>query len=296
MEYLIHIFILIGIFSTLSLSLNLVVGHAGLMSVCQAAFFGIGSYTSALTACRLGLPFSASLIAALCFSALLATLISLPTLRLRGDLAVLGTFGFQMIIFSVLNNWTELTNGPLGVGGIPQITFLNLQLTVGGSALVLSFITAAVTWWLVRCIAGSPFGRVLRAIREDDILTQALAKNAFRFRVVVIAVSAAMAGAAGAFYAHYASYIDPSSFTVMESVFILAMVIVGGQATTWGPVVGAVLLVSLPEMFRFVGMPSAIAANVRQILYGSALVACMMWRPQGLVGAYTSRKAEAKRQ
>ena len=135
-------------------------------------------------------------------------------------------------------------------------------------------------------LASSPFGRVLRSIREDEPFAASLGKNTLRFKVTAFAVSAALAASAGGLYAHYNTYIDPSSFTVMESILVVSMVIVGGAGSLWGPVIGAVVLVSLPEALRFVGLPVSVAANVRQILYGGLLVIMIMFRPRGLVGTY----------
>jgi branched-chain amino acid transport system permease protein len=127
---------------------------------------------------------------------------------------------------------------------------------------------------------------VLHAIREDEVFAKAQGKNTVCFKVTAFAVSAALAAMAGSLYAHYITYIDPTSFTVMESILIISMVIIGGAGSLWGPLVGAVVLVTLPEALRFVGLPSAVAANLRQIIYGSLLVIMMMFRPRGLVGKY----------
>ncbi|MEK7676048.1 MAG: branched-chain amino acid ABC transporter permease [Verrucomicrobiota bacterium] len=135
-------------------------------------------------------------------------------------------------------------------------------------------------------ITSSPFGRVLHAIREDDVFAKAHGKNTLYFKVTAFAGSAALAAMAGSLYAHYITYIDPTSFTVMESILIISMVIIGGAGSLWGPLVGAIVLMTLPEALRFIGLPSAVAANLRQIIYGSLLVITMMFRPRGLVGKY----------
>jgi len=130
----------------------------------------------------------------------------------------------------------------------------------------------------------------MHALREDEVFAQSLGKNTVRFKVVTFALSTALAASAGSLYAHYITYIDPTSFTVMESILIISMVIIGGAGSLWGPLVGAVVLVTLPEALRFVGLPSAVAANLRQIIYGSLLVVMMMFRPRGLVGKYGFNK------
>jgi branched-chain amino acid transport system permease protein len=145
---------------------------------------------------------------------------------------------------------------------------------------------AVLSFWLLCRLVRAPFGRVLRAIREDEVFTQSLGKSVTGFKVKAFVIGAALAAVAGSLYAIYITFIDPTSFTVQESIFMLAIVIVGGAGNLWGSVIGAVVLVSLPELLRFVGLPSAIAANVRQILYGGLLVVMMLWRPQGLLGEY----------
>lgn len=136
----------------------------------------------------------------------------------------------------------------------------------------------------------APFGNVLRAIREDEIFAQSLGKNVSYYKVLVFAIGAGLVSIGGALYAYYITFIDPTSFTVTESIFMLSIVIVGGAGRLSGSVIGAVLLVSIPELLRFIGMPSSIAANMRQILYGGLLVIFMMFRPKGIFGEFGFRR------
>jgi branched-chain amino acid transport system permease protein len=212
--------------------------------------------------------------------------VSLPSLRLHDDYFVIATFGFQMILFSIFNNWMDLTRGPLGIPGIPQPVIFGWHVSSHWDFLVLSAIFAYFAYFVVTRLSSSPFGRVLHAIREDEVFAQALGKNTLGFKVTAFAVSAALAASAGSLYAHYITYIDPTSFTVMESILVISMVIIGGAGSPWGPLIGAVVLVTLPEALRFVGLPSSVAANLRQIFYGTLLVVMMMVRPRGLVGHY----------
>lgn len=290
MDYVIHILILISLYSTLAISLDLVVGHTGLLSLAQAAFYGLGAYVSALIALRLGMPFPVSLLAAMGAAALSSLAISLPASRLHDDYFVIAAFCFQMILFSVLNNWIEVTRGPLGISGIPQVEFLGWAVNSRGHFLIVAVGLAVLAHGVVGRITSSPFGRVLHAIREDDVLARAMGKNDLYFKAVAFGMSAALAASAGTLYACYVTYIDPSSFTVMESVLILAMVIIGGAGTRWGPLVGAAVLVVLPEALRFLGLPSIMAANLRQTIYGVLLVVVVMAWPRGLAGGYDFRR------
>lgn len=294
MEYLLHILILIGIYTILSVSLNLIAGYAGLLSIAHAAFYGVGAYVAALMALKLHSPFIINIICAIVMSALLGALVGIPSLRIRDDYFVIATFAFQVITFSVLNNWVSFTSGPMGLPGIPQPTIFGLKISSHVGFLLLVGIFCVLTLLVARRIVQAPFGRVLKAIREDEIFAQAAGKNVAAYKVLVFMIGAGMAAVAGVMYAYYISFIDPTSFTVMESIFIISIVIIGGAGSLWGPVVGAALLVTLPELLRFVGLPSSIAANLRQIIYGGLLVFFMMWRPQGLLGEYAFQSGESK--
>ncbi|HDZ20145.1 hypothetical protein LCGC14_0016990 [marine sediment metagenome] len=294
MEYLLHILILIGIYVILSVSLNLIAGHTGLLSIAHAAFYGVGGYVAALMALKFNSPFLVNIVCAIVLSGLLGALVGIPSLRIRDDYFVIATFAFQVIAFSVLNNWVSFTGGPMGLPGIPQPTIFGLQVSSQLGFLVLVGVFCALTLWVIHRIVRSPFGRVLKAIREDEVFAQAAGKNVAAYKVLVFVIGAGMAAVAGVMYAHYISFIDPTSFTVMESIFILSIVIIGGAGSLWGPVVGAVVLVVLPELLRFVGLPSSVAANVRQIIYGGLLVAFMMWRPRGFLGEYAFQGKEAR--
>ncbi len=287
MDYLIHILVLVCIFAVLTVSLDLLAGHMGSLSIAHAAFYGLGAYTSALIVTRIGAPFVIGVAAGTVVAAAISFIVSLPSLRLHDDYFVIATFGFQMILVSIFNNWMHVTRGPLGIPGIPQPVIFGWHISSHADFLILAFVFAAFAYFVVYRLTSSPFGRVLHAIREDEVFAQALGKNTLRFKVTAFAVSAALAAMAGSLYAHYITYIDPTSFTVMESILVISMVIIGGAGSTWGPLVGAVVLVTLPEALRFVGLPSNVAANLRQIFYGALLVVMMMFRPRGLAGRYS---------
>lgn len=286
MEYLLHILIITGIYIILALSLNLIVGYTGLASLGHASFFAVGAYTSSLLALRLGVsPLIGFLIGA-CAACLLGVVIGFPSLRLKGDYLALATFGFGVIVYSVAKNWVGLTRGPMGLPGIPQPTLFFIHFDSLISYLLLVAFFVLVMLFVIRRIVNSPFGRVLRGIREDEIATRALGKDPDRYKILVFVIGAGFAGIAGGLYAHYITFIDPSSFTVMESILIILMVVFGGMGSIAGSFLGASILVILPELLRFLGMPSSIAAPMRQMIYGALLVALMLKRPQGLVGKY----------
>ncbi|MDL1964293.1 MAG: branched-chain amino acid ABC transporter permease [Deltaproteobacteria bacterium] len=290
MEYFLHILILIGIYVILSVSLNLITGYAGLLSIAHAAFYGVGAYVAALLALKFHSPFLANIVCAVILSGLLGALVGIPSLRIRDDYFAIATFAFQVITFSIMNNWVSLTSGPMGLPGIPQPTLLGWEINNHIDFLLLVSILCVITLWISHKIATSPFGRVLKSVREDEIFAQAMGKNVASYKVLIFVIGAGMASVAGVMYAYYISFIDPTSFTIMESIFIISIVIIGGAGNIWGSVLGATLLVILPEALRFLGMPSSIAANMRQIIYGALLVIFMLFRPQGFIGEYAFKK------
>ncbi len=290
MEYLLHILILIGIYIILSVSLNLITGYSGLLSIAHAAFYGVGAYVAALLALKFHSPFLANIVCAVILSGLLGALLGIPSLRIRDDYFAIATFAFQVITFSIMNNWVSFTGGPMGLPGIPQPAIFGWQINSHYEFLFLIFLLCIITLWISHKIVTSPFGRVLKAIREDEVFAQAMGKNVASYKVLIFVIGAGMASVAGVMYAYYISFIDPTSFTIMESIFIISIVIIGGAGNIWGSVLAAAVLVILPEALRFLGMPSAIAANMRQIIYGALLVIFMLFRPQGLIGEYSFRK------
>lgn len=290
MEYLFHILAMVGIYAILAVSLDILVGQTGLLSVAHGAIYGLGAYVSALMVVRTGAPFIVGLIVSVIATVIVAVGISLVSVRLRGDYFILATFCFQMILFNLLNNWTAATGGAEGISGIPRPTIFGWEIRSSGQFAALSCVLASLAFVIVRRIASSPFGRVLRAMREDEAIAEAFGKNTNQFKLGAFMVSSALAAVAGTIFAHYITYIDPSSFTVTESILVVSMVIIGGAGSSWGPIMGAALLVSLPEILRFAGMPAAIAANARQILYGTLLVIMMKYRPRGFVGQYSFRR------
>lgn len=286
MEYLLHILILIGIYTILAVSLNLLVGFTGILSIAHAAFYGIGAYVAALLALRLETPFLLNIILAMIAAGVFGAIVGFPSLRLREDYFIIATFAFQIIIFSILNNLVNFTGGPLGLPGIPQPDIFRYEISSHLEFLILVIVLAGFTYWITNRVVRSPFGRLLKSIREDEVFTQAVGRNVSSAKVKVFIISASLASISGVIYASYITYIDPTSFTVMESIFIISIVIIGGAGNLKGSILGAVFLVALPELLRFVGLPNSVAANVRQILYGALLVIMMMWRPRGFLGEY----------
>ena len=286
MNYLLHILIMIGIYIILSLSLNLLVGYGGLLSIAHAAFYGIGAYIYTLILINWGLPFWLALVISILGTGLIALVVAYPALRLKGDYFILATIGLQMIVFDILYNWVNLTRGPYGIPGIPRAAVFGFEFrSIPANLLLVAVLTVLVVLFS-KGIFNSPFGRILKSIREDETASKAMGKNTTKVKIWAFVLAGGIAAIAGALYASYITYIDPTSFTLDESIFILAVILVGGSGNLKGPIVGAAFMIILPELLRFLGLPDTIAPNVRQIIYALTLILLMFFRPQGIAGEY----------
>lgn len=286
MNYLLHILIMIAIYTLLTLSLNLPVGYTGLLSLAQAAFYGIGAYAATLFMMQAGINFFAAVVLAVILSATLSLLVSYPAIRLRGDYFILASLAFQIIIFTVLYNWIDLTRGPYGIPGIPRPELFGIVFDSLPKFFALCGGIAVGVASVAKRLCSSPFGLVLKAIREDELSAISIGKDVRKFKILAFAISSGLAAIAGGLYASYVTYIDPTTFTLDESIFILSIVMVGGSGNLRGPVIGTLLMILLPEGLRFLGIPDSVAPNVRQIIYALVLILLMMFRPQGLAGEY----------
>jgi branched-chain amino acid transport system permease protein len=286
MTYLFHVLILIGIYSILTMSLNLVIGYIGLPSLGHISFYCIGAYTSALLSLRFSISPWLGLLLGGCLAALASITVSLPAIRLKDDYLALATMGLGVIVYGLTKNLTDLTNGSLGLAGIPSFNIFGNQLSSLPAYLAIVVVGVLVTYLTLFRIINSPFGRVMKSIRDDEIAALATGVNVNLYKIVTLAIGAFFAGTAGALYAHYITFIDPSSFTVTESLTVMLMVIFGGVGSLNGSILGTVCLIIFPESMRFLGIPSSLAAPTRQVLYGAILIFLMLKRPQGLLGEY----------
>lgn len=286
MDYLFHLLILISIYVILSASLNILVGFTGLFSLAQAAFFGIGAYASALLAIHLGLSFWEATGIPILLTMIIGVFLALITLRLGGDYFILAVLGFQIMISGVLQNWVSLTRGPFGIYGISNPRFLGITISSNLQYLLLYGLISLGSYGIIHRLLASPFGRVLKAIREDEMAIQVLGKNIVHFKMIVFAISSGFAALAGSLHAHYFSTLHPVSFSLVESILIITIVIIGGSGSLKGSVLGTILLVLFPEGLRFLKISSDVAAPIQQMVYGFLLIFFMLFRPQGLIGEY----------
>lgn len=281
--YFIHLLILVGIYVILAISLQLAVGFTGLLNLGHIAFYCAGAYTSALLALA-GLPFWFCFLSAGVIAMLFGFLLSVPTNKLKGDYLALATLGFSFVIYAVALNWTSLTRGPLGLPGIPRPSLFGFIFSNNFSFLILTFVIVLISYLIIKRIVVSPFGKVLEAVRDDELATKVLGKNTFKIKSYALGISAFFAGIAGSLYAHYITFIDPSSFTILQLIPVIAIVIIGGLASLKGTAIAAVILVLLPEPLRFIGFPSSIVGPARQIIYALLLLLILIYKPKGFYG------------
>lgn len=277
-QYLMRIFIMIGIYSILGMGLNILTGYTGLVSLGHAGFFAIGAYTSSLLMLRFNVPFLAAMICAACLTGAVGLLLGLPSLRLTGSYLTIVTLGFGEIVKMIIVNWDVVTNGTLGLKNIPKPSFFGVSMTLANHGLyymmlVLVFLVGVASMAIIR----SNTGRAFQAIKEDEMAATMMGIHTMRYKVLSFVVSAFITGIAGAFYATLVGFIDANSFTFDVSTLIISVVIVGGMGTMRGMFLGAALLVAFPEVSRSL-------MEYRFVVYGLLLVVMMRFRPQGLLG------------
>ena len=275
--YHIQIMIFIGIYIILTLSLNLLNGYVGLLSIGHAAFYGIGAYASAKLVMEVGLPFPLAMLGAGAVAGISGYLIAKPTLRLSGIYMTLATLGFNMIFFLILQNWMSFTNGPLGIMDIPPPDIFGYEIETRVQYYYLIFFLVLLTVVSMHRLMTCRFGRALVSIRENELAAAAMGVHTTRYKTQAFVLAAFYAGIAGSYYAHFVKYISPDSFYIYESFILLAMLAFGGQGNLIGPVVGAAVLIIIPEIFRFL-------QEYRMLVYGGVLIIMMLVRRQGLLG------------
>ncbi len=286
MEYLINLGILFCIYGVLALSINMIVGMAGLLLLAQAAFYGIGAYATALGMTALGLNFFVSLGLGAVINIAVAYLVGRILSRFSGGYYAIVSAGLAIIVYSLLLNWKDLTNGPLGIFGIPKPSLFGMAIDSNAAFFALSLVVLGLVFALYQYIDKSSYGRALKAIREDEELATVMGYSVEKFKNVIFLLSAVIAGVAGGLFASYIAFIDPSTFQIHESIFLFTIITIGGLASSLGSIVGALVLLSLPEVLRFVGLPYETAAQLQQIIYGLSLILIMVYRPRGLFGKY----------
>jgi len=275
--YIMRVVVLAVIFSIFALSLNIVLGYTGLISLGQAAFFGIGAYSVGIISVKTHWTFLVVLVIAMGFGALAGVVVGIPSLRIGGHYLALVTLGFGQIAFVLFVNLRGLTGGYDGLGGIPHPILGVIEFANPFSFYYLALavlLLSAVGSWLVRT---SFLGRAMLSVREDEQMARALGVRATRIKIGSFVACSALAALAGGLYAYFYGYISPDSFTISDSVLVLAMVLIGGRGSVVGVIAGATLLTVMPEFLRFLG-------DWYQIVYAIMILVVMISFPSGLAG------------
>ena len=277
-RYHIDVLTQVGIYVTLALGLNIVIGLAGLLDLGYVAFYAVGAYAYGLLSTRVGLSFWEVLPLGALLAALFGVLLGIPVLRLKGDYLAIVTLGFGEMIRITLNNWDSLTHGPNGIIGIPRPKAFGFTFSTPIHYYYLSLAMVGLTIFVVGRLNRSRIGRAWTAIRDDEVAAETMGINLMKAKLLAFALGATWAGLAGVFFASKMTFISPESFTFFESVIILCMVVLGGMGSVSGVILGASLLVILPEVMRQFAL-------YRMLIFGGAMVVMMILRPQGLIAS-----------
>ena len=290
--YLQNIAVLFCVNGILALTLNFIMGYAGIYSLAHTIFFGIGAYTAAYLALHVTDSLMICLLAAFGLSALVSMALALPALRVRGEYFVAASLGLQVIGVTIFAEWKSVTGGLGGMIGIPRPKLLGYVFNDDTAFLMLSVVMLLAVLGIISLLVRGSFGRSLMAIRDSESAAQAYGKRVNAIKTLSVAISSGLAAIAGVLYAFYMSFINVEGFTLETSILLMAMVIIGGTGTLLGPVAGAALLMTLPAALTYLPfLPAGELGAIQQIVYGAAMVLLMIFRPGGLVGGRSKEKS-----
>jgi branched-chain amino acid transport system permease protein len=285
MEYLATVAILIAIYVILSASYNLVIGYGGLATVAHPIFFAIGAYAAGLLAIHTGLPPVVNVLLGGAAAMVASVALAASSLRVSGDYLLIASLGFQLGLLQLIRN-LELTGGPGGLTNIPG--------SIVGAARTPSFLAITIALAVVcvlgiRALVQGPYGRAITAMRDEELAFTALGRNAMAMKIAIFAIGCGIAGVAGGVYAYYFQYISPDQFEVLQSAQILTMVVLGGMGTAFGPVIGALLLLAIPQAITFLQLPPNIMAPTQGIIFTTLVLVFLFVRPAGIMGSNSGK-------
>lgn len=276
-----HIFSLTMIYAIFVLGQNVITGWAGMLTLGQAAFVGMGAYTSVLLTLKLGIPWPAAFLASGALCAFFGALLAIPCLRVQTDFLSLVTIAFNQIFFVIANNWMDLTRGPMGIPGVSAMEIFGWRAKTAQDQFWLILGLVIVLFFVVSRLMGSQLGRTLKMIRDDEVAARALGVNVTGYKVLAFAIGCGLCGLGGSVYGHYMRFVSPDMFKLEEALLIMQMAILGGLASIWGTALGAFLMILIPEALRS-SEPWLI--TIRPGVAGATLVLLMIWRPNGILG------------
>jgi branched-chain amino acid transport system permease protein len=281
--YFLHILIISHIWAILALSINIIFGYTGQVTLGHSAFFGIGAYASALLMIKLGWSFWLALPMAGLISGFFGLLIGYPSLLTKDIEFIVVTLGFGIIVWQLFVNWVGLTKGPLGLSDIPSpsieenFLFPAFSFSSKSAYYYLVFMTLVASVFVVHRLVNSRVGKAMMSIRDDEELAESLGINSMFYKVMAFVISTFFAGVAGSLYAHYLKFVSPETFTYMASFEMLVITVIGGIGTIAGPIIGAFVLTSIPEFLRA-------AIELRMLFYGLFLLIAIVFMPYGILG------------
>jgi branched-chain amino acid transport system permease protein len=275
-QFVLHMLSLVAISAIVALGLQLLLGFSGQLSIGQAAFYGIGAYTSALLTAKLGVPFLGALLAA-GVAAAVTSLLMVPISRLSGAYLAVATLGFSILVYLFIKNEEWLTGGSFGFMGIPRASPFGTPLRNPAHAYLLCVVMAMLVYFALARLQRSRFGRAINAIRQNEDAARASGLSVTFLKSQCFVIAAFVAGLAGSLYAHQVRYLAPNDFTFWKSIEILIMVVIGGMGSLFGAVLGAAVVVLLPEVLREIG-------DYRMLVFGAVLMAVMLFGERGIAG------------
>jgi len=275
--YYVGILVFFGINVIITIGLSLLMGYAGQISLGQAAFYGIGAYTTGILTTRFGMPIIISLPLAILLTVTIAFIVGIPTLRLKGHYLAMATLGLGEIVHIVFNELIPLTGGPSGFGSIPLIRMFGVVLDNDTKYYILVWAIVSVVLLIALNIINSRIGRAFKAIHKEERTAATLGVNTSRLKLIIFVIGAGFAAIAGFLYAHYVTFLSPGTFSLHFSILLVTMVAVGGMEHIWGAIIGTAVLTILPEYLRFF-------KDFDILIYGVILMAIMLLRPEGLYG------------
>ena len=284
-NYILNLLTLATIYSIAAASLNVLVGYAGIFSIAHAIFFGLGAYAGAQFALLI-VPdvLLASLIGAV-VSGAFSLLLALPALRVRGEYFVAAGLGLQMVGITIFSEAHSLTGGHGGLVGIPPATLFGFDVSSPGAFLIVCLVALLLSLAVIQILMRSSFGRALMSIRDNESAAESFGKNVPLLKTLAMVVGCAIVGVAGTLFAFNLAFINVESFTLEQSILMLAMVVIGGVGTLSGPLIGAVFLLILPAILTFIPfIPPTEIGTVQQFIYGSLMAVLMIFKPSGIAG------------
>jgi branched-chain amino acid transport system permease protein len=281
MDYLYSILILIGLFIILASSFDLVIGHCGLISIAHPIFYAIGAYVSAMLAKHNIMPIPLAMLSGGVVAFVASALVAVPALRVSGDYLLIASIGFQLGLIELAKHIHEIG----GAGGLTNIPSFLIRDYGRESYVVLVLVLAGLTVLFIKWLTQGPYGRMMAAMRDDELAFSMLGRNAIWVKVSVFGIGSGIAGIAGGLYAHYFRFLEPDQFGLLQSSAVLTMVVVGGLRTAWGPVIGALVLQLMPQMITFFNLPPSVLGPLQGLIFTGLVLVFMFKRPQGLLAA-----------